>query len=69
MASHMDIESVWSFSTSDISKDIERASSSNLKRTWVNNGFTRDWYSEEGFGKEFLINSTENKTIWIPYGE
>jgi aldehyde dehydrogenase (NAD+) len=69
MASHMDIESLWSFSTSDISKDIERASSSNLKRTWVNNGFTRDWYSEEGFGKEFLINSTENKTIWIPYGE
>ena len=69
MASHMDIESVWSFSTSDISKDIEKASSSNLKRTWVNNGFTRDWYSEEGFGKEFLINSTENKTIWIPYGE
>ena len=69
MASHMDIESVWSFSTSDISTDIEKASSSNLKRTWVNNGFTRDWYSEEGFGKEFLINSTENKTIWIPYGE
>ena len=69
LASHMDIESVWSFSTSDVSRDIEKASVSNLKRTWVSNGEKRDWYNEEGQGKQFLTNSTENKTIWIPYGE
>ena len=46
-----------------------KASVSNLKRTWVNNGCGRDWNSEEGFGREFLENATENKTIWIPYGE
>ena len=69
LAGHMDIESVWSFSTSDVSRDIEKASVSNLKRTWVNNGCGRDWNSEEGFGREFLENATENKTIWIPYGE
>ena len=69
LASHMDIESVWSFSTSDVSRDIEKASVSNLKRTWVSNGEKRDWYNEESQGKQFLNNSTENKTIWIPYGE
>ncbi len=69
LAGHMDIESVWSFSPSDVSRDIEKASVSNLKRTWVNNGCGRDWNSEEGFGREFLENATENKTIWIPYGE
>ena len=69
LASHMDIESVWSFSTSDVSRDIEKASVSNLKRTWVSNGEKRDWYNEESQGKQFLTNSTENKTIWIPYGE
>ena len=69
LASHMDIESVWSFSTSDVSRDIEKASVSNLKRTWVSNGEKRDWYNEESQGIQFLTNSIENKTIWIPYGE
>jgi len=69
MAEHMDINAVWSFSGSDLSKDIEASSATNIKRTWVNNGQARDWFSFAGEGKEFLVAATEIKNIWIPYGE
>ncbi|WP_306006300.1 aldehyde dehydrogenase family protein [Aquicoccus porphyridii] len=68
MAAHMDVDAVWSFSSSDISKVIERESAGNLKRTWVNNGLVRDWFSAEGEGRDFLEAATEVKTIWVPYG-
>ena len=51
-----------------LSGEIERASSGNLKRTWVNNGHGLDWTSEHGEGGEFLASSVEVKTIWVPYG-
>jgi aldehyde dehydrogenase (NAD+) len=64
MASHMDIDAVWSLSHADISKTIEEGSVSNLKRTWVNNG------RESGATPhEFLRHATETKVVWIPYGE
>jgi aldehyde dehydrogenase (NAD+) len=69
MAEHMDISACWSFSGSDLSKDIEVGSVTNVKRTWVNNGQARDWFSSAGEGKEFLAAATEIKNIWIPYGE
>ncbi|MGC3937766.1 aldehyde dehydrogenase family protein [Roseobacter sp. EG26] len=69
MASHMDVDAVWSFADKDLCADIERASASNLKRTWVNNGFARDWLGKAGQGKEFLDAATEIKNIWVPYGE
>lgn len=69
MAEHMDINAVWSFSGSDLSKIIEEASATNVKRTWVNNGHMRDWFGAKGEGKSFLAASTEIKNIWIPYGE
>jgi len=68
MASHMDVDAVWSFSSSDISAEIEAESASNLKRTWVNNGQARDWFGAAGEGREFLGQATEVKTIWVPYG-
>jgi hypothetical protein len=41
-----------------------------MKRTWVNYGFGRDWFSlEEGAGHEFLHESTQVKNIWVPTGE
>ncbi len=44
LAGHMDVDAVWSFSSSEISGVIERESAGgNLKRTWVNNGRARDW--------------------------
>lgn len=66
MAAHMDIDAVWSFSGSDLSKEIEGKSSSNLKRTWVNTAKATDWETAEG--RAFLDAATEIKTIWIPYG-
>ncbi len=64
LASHMDIDAVWSLSNADISKTIEAGSVSNLKRTWVNNGRISDVNP-----REFLRHATETKVVWIPYGE
>lgn len=68
LAGHMDVDAVWSFSSSDISEEIERASATNLKRTWVNNGQVRDWYDERDT-RAFLDAATEVKIVWVPYGE
>ena len=64
LAGHMDVDAVWSFSSSPISGVIEREAARNLKRTWVNNGQTRDWSAQD-----WLAAATEVKTIWVPYGE
>ncbi|KAA2313341.1 aldehyde dehydrogenase family protein [Pseudooceanicola sediminis] len=69
MASHMDVDAVWSFSSSDVSGVIEAESATNLKRTWVNDGRARDWFAAEGEGRAFLDAATEVKSVWIPYGE
>jgi aldehyde dehydrogenase (NAD+) len=69
MASHMDIDAVWSFSSADISTEIERAAAGNLKRTWVNHRRNPEWATKGGQGKRFLRAATEVKTIWVPYGE
>ncbi len=64
LAKHLDVDAVWSFSSSDVSATIEKASAGNLKRTWVNNGkaLAPDTQS-------YLQAATEVKNIWIPYGE
>ncbi|TNF58375.1 MAG: aldehyde dehydrogenase family protein [Rhodobacteraceae bacterium] len=67
LAGHMDVDAVWSFSSSDISGVIEREAAGNLKRTWVNNGLARDWSRADAGA--FLTAATEVKTIWVPYGE
>ncbi|MCR8724180.1 aldehyde dehydrogenase family protein [Frigidibacter sp. ROC022] len=67
LAGHMDVDAVWSFSSTDLSGVIERESAGNLKRTWVNNGRARDWMQPDAGA--FLAASTEVKTIWVPYGE
>jgi len=69
LAGHMDVDALWSFSSTDLSGKIEHASASNLKRTWVNNARTRDWFGPAGEGREFLMHATEVKNIWVPYGE
>lgn len=67
LASHLDVEAVWSFSSSDLSEVIESASAGNLKRTWVNDGRARDWLNA-GDTRDFLEQATEVKTVWVPYG-
>ncbi len=69
LAGHMDVDAVWSFSSTDLAAMIERESAANVKRTWVNRARTRDWLGPQGEGRDFLRHATEIKTIWIPYGE
>ena len=67
LASHLNLDAVWSFSSTDVSEQIEAASAGNLKRTWVNNGQALDWAQDHS--KRFLQAATEVKNIWVPYGE
>ena len=69
LAGHMDVDAVWSFSSTDLAALIEGESAANLKRTWVNRGRARDWFGADGEGREFLRQATEVKTVWVPYGE
>jgi aldehyde dehydrogenase (NAD+) len=65
MAAHMDIDAVWGFGDVDTSKIIEHGSASNVKRTWVNHGAEVDYCDS----RAFLVQATEVKNIWVPYGE
>jgi aldehyde dehydrogenase (NAD+) len=64
LAGHLDVDAVWSFSSTDLSALIEKESAGNLKRTWVNDGKSRTWPAAT-----WLAQSTEVKTVWVPYGE
>ena len=69
LAGHLDVDAVWSFSSSPVSALIEKEAAGNLKRTWVNHARARDWFGATGEGRSFLRHATEVKTIWVPYGE
>ena len=69
MAKHLNVDAVWSFSGTDLSKQIEQGAAGNIKRTWVNNAQSRDWMGHDGEGRAFLQAATEVKTVWVPYGE
>ena len=68
MAEHDDIAALWYCGSREGGKMVERASSGNLKATWVNTR-SRDWRSAAGQGREFLQKATQIKNIWVPYGE
>ena len=67
LASHMDVDAVWCFSSTDLSALVEREAAANIKRTWVNHGRTTDWATFEG--RHVLRQATGVKTVWVPYGE
>ena len=69
LAGHLDVDAVWSFSSKPLSGLIEKEAAGNIKRTWVNHGHARDWFSPEAEGRTFLRAATNVKTIWVPYGE
>jgi aldehyde dehydrogenase (NAD+) len=67
---HEDVDGVWYFGTAEGSYHVEYESAANMKRTWVNYGLPRDWFSPvEGAGHEFLHEATQVKNIWVPSGE
>ncbi len=61
MASHADIDAVWSVSSTPLAEVIEAGSVTNLKRTLIAPAPLAD--------KDMLAAATEVKNIWIPYGE
>ena len=69
LADHLNLDAIWSFSSTALSGPIEAKSAGNLKRSWVNNALNRDWISDAGEGRDFLEAATEVKNIWVPYGE
>ncbi len=70
LADHYEVESIWYFGDQTGSTMVEKASAASLKRTWVNNGKSRDWFDNKvSQGKEFLNQATDVKNIWTPYGE
>ncbi|MCA9838374.1 MAG: aldehyde dehydrogenase family protein [Trueperaceae bacterium] len=70
MAKHDDIAALWYVGSQAGSAEVEKASTGNLKATWVNFGKARDWFkAEQGQGEVYLRHACQIKNIWIPYGE
>jgi aldehyde dehydrogenase (NAD+) len=68
LAAHDDVDGVWFFGPREEGTEVERASTGNMKRTWVE-WEPRDWLdAHEGQGEEFLREATQVKNIWVPYG-
>ena len=67
LTEHQDVDAMSYFGTAEGSRFVEYTSAGNVKRTWVNYGYSRDWMiSQQGQGEEFLLHSTEVKNIWMP---
>ncbi|MFO1014616.1 MAG: aldehyde dehydrogenase family protein [Caulobacteraceae bacterium] len=68
LSEHDGVDGLWYFGSAAGSAQVEKASTGNLKQTWVNGGLNRDWYGPAGEGREFLRRATQVKAIWVPYG-
>ena len=69
LADHDDVGAVWYVGSQAGATAVERASATNLKRTWTE-WAGREWLDPRvGEGREFLRRSVQVKNIWIPYGE
>lgn len=67
LAEHDEVAALWYEGSAEGSAMVEKASSGNLKSTWVNHGKPTDWVIAES--AELLRRCTQVKNIWIPYGE
>ena len=69
LVEHEDVDAMWYFGDKAGSREVERRSIANMKRTWVDYGKTRDWEDDEqGSGDAFLKASIQIKNIWVPSG-
>jgi len=70
LAEHDDVDALWVFGAKALSRNAERLSVGNLKRTLVDHGLATDWHDgASAEGALFLRHATQVKNIWIPYGE
>jgi len=70
LAEHDDVDALWVFGAKELSREAERLSVGNLKRTLVDHGLATDWHdAASAEGAAFLRHATQVKNIWIPYGE
>ncbi|MDQ7078638.1 MAG: aldehyde dehydrogenase family protein [Robiginitomaculum sp.] len=70
LAEHDQVDGLWYHGSAEGAAMVQRASISNLKRTWVNDGKARDWFDiKTGEGRRFLREATQVKNIWLPYGD
>jgi aldehyde dehydrogenase (NAD+) len=70
LAAHNDVEALWAFGSTELSALVEKLSAGNLKRTFVDNGKTTDWFDRKSAeGVAYLRRAVDVKNIWIPYGE
>ncbi len=69
LAAHDDLDCLWYFGPRNGAATVEKGSTGNLKRTWVDY-VGRDWVDpEQGAGEEFLRQGIQVKNIWAPFGE
>jgi aldehyde dehydrogenase (NAD+) len=70
LAEHQDVQGIWYFGSEQGSKFVEYSSATNVKRTWVNFGKSRDWLNkQQGQGEEFLYHSVQCKNVWLTMGD
>ncbi|MGI9284899.1 MAG: aldehyde dehydrogenase family protein [Pseudomonadales bacterium] len=70
LAEHHQVDGIWYHGSAAGSKAVEEASECNVKRSWVNYGKARDWFStKDGEGRRFLREACQVKNIWLPYGD
>ena len=69
LSEHDGVDAVWYWGSHEGATAVERASASNMKRTWCE-WAERNWLDRaDGEGREFLREATQVKNVWIPYGE
>ena len=69
LGEHEDVDAMWYFGDAVGSKEVERRSAVNMKRTWGGYGEPRDWTNTvQAAGKAFLYASVQVKNIWVPSG-
>ena len=69
LAEHDDVDAIWYVGSHIGATMVEKASASNVKRTWTE-WTGREWMDPRvGEGREFLRRAVQVKNIWIPYGE
>ncbi len=65
LAEHNDVDGLWFFGSAAWQAQVEQASVSNLKQTWVH--ADHNWLADD-LADECLRHAVQIKNIWTPYG-